>query len=57
MSPKDIFDYPLALAGASAPWWFENLNEGILVPIATFAGIIYLAFKIYYLVKYKGKNE
>lgn len=50
-------DYVVATAGASAPFWFAALNDGILVPIATTAGIVYLLFKIYYLVKNKGKEK
>jgi len=53
---KHISDYAVATAGASSGWWFVNLNDGILVPIATLAGIVYIGFKTYFLIKNQGKE-
>jgi hypothetical protein len=50
--PVDII---VASAGVSSPWWFEHLNDGVLVPAMSFAGLVYIICKIVYLIKNKGK--
>lgn len=50
-------DWAVATAGVSSSIWFTGLNENILVPIMSIVGIIYLALRIYYIIKNKGKDS
>lgn len=49
----------VAASMAASPVWVQFLkdyNDSILVPLASVLGITYLVFKIYFLVKNKGKD-
>lgn len=46
----------IAAAGLTSSLWIEKLNDGILVPIATVVGIVYIILKIYFVIKNRGEK-
>lgn len=51
------FTDTVAVAGVTSWLWTEQLNNSILVPAATFLGIIWLILQIYFKVEERNRKH